>query len=243
MLLMAEDGSKPKPTLQWRMDGGAWHSLALTWNPGIVNGNASCASPCWKTGMISFDVPAHATYTIDFAVIFNPGSESFFSSGVYYTANAMVPDGVAGPEDAFSYMDPNAPLNGSSGSSSSSHGSSGSSSSHGSSSGSSSGSSGSKSSSSGSRTAVPSQSAVASPHPSVSATPSPAADTATVSVSSPPASLAASPSLAPVADAKAGGSGMSGDVLWIAIMVVVLAAGAGYVLTRRRRGNPPRSGA
>jgi hypothetical protein len=219
-LLMPNPVGEPEPTLQWRVDGGAWHGTSLSWDNGVVNGNASCASPCWKAGVVTLDVPAHTTYTIDLAVIFHAGPNSgFFSGAVYYTGQAVTDDGASGALVAWAYINQ--------ASSTAAPGGSG---------GGSSAPSRRPSPAVSSRIAAPSRSAAASPKASAS----PSASAATVS-SSPAAAPVTTPSLAPVADAHSGGSDMSTVITLIAVAVLALAAGAGFVLTRRRRGNPPQS--
>ena len=89
--------TKPEPTLEWRIGGGSWHGTSLSRDNGVVNGNASCASPCWKAGIVTLDVPAHTAYTIDLAVIFHSGlNHGFFSGAVYYTGQAITDDGASG---------------------------------------------------------------------------------------------------------------------------------------------------
>jgi hypothetical protein len=221
IVLLMQDSSEPEPTLQWRIDGGAWHGTYLSWDNGVVDGNASCASPCWKTGMITLDMPAHTTYTLDLAVIFNSGQSGFFPGAVYYTGQAVIPDGATGPMVAFAYEKLTGSAAGGSGS------------------GSGGGTSGHSTSSVADSSAVrPSRSAAASPKASASPSPSASAASATPTVSAAPAATpAASPNLATVADVHSGGSGMSGLITLIAVVVLALAVGAGFVLTRRRRGS------
>lgn len=226
VLLLPNPVSEPEPTLEWSIGGGSWHGTSLSWDNGVVNGNASCASPCWKAGIVTLDVPAHTTYTIDLAVIFHPGMNSgFFSGSVYYTAQAVTDDGASGALVAFAYINLGASTGGSSGSGSG-------------------GSTPSRRPSPvvSSRAAAPSQSTAASPK--ASASPSASASTASASAtvsSSSSATPVATPSLAPVADAHSGGPGTSAVITLIAVAVLAVAAGTGYVLTRRRRGNPPQS--
>lgn len=222
VLLMPNPVGEPEPTLQWRVDGGAWHGTSLSWDNGVVNGNASCASPCWKAGIVTLDVPAHTTYTIDLAVMFHAGLNSgFFSGAVYYTSQAALDDGASGVLVAWAYINlassTTAPGGSGGGGSTPSHR---------------------PSSVVSSQAAAPSRSAAASPKASASLSPS--ASAATVSHSS-AATPVATPSLAPVADAHSGGSGISTVITLIVVAVLALAAGAGFVLTRRRRGNPPES--
>jgi len=223
VLLLPNPVSEPEPTLEWRVDGGGWHGTSLSWDNGVVNGNASCASPCWKAGIVTLDVPPHTTYTIDLAVIFHPGMNSgFFSGAVYYTGQAVTDDGASGALVAWAYINQGGSTGGGGGS-----GGGGSAPSR------------RPSPAVSSRTAAPSRSAVTSPKASASPSASASAATATSSSAATPV---ATPSLAPVADVHSGGSDMSTVITLIAVAVLALAAGAGFVLTRRRRGNPPQSG-
>lgn len=223
VLLLPSPVDEPEPALQWRIDGGAWQGTSLSWDNGVVNGNASCASPCWKAAIFTLDVPPHTTYTIDLAVIFHTGlNYGAFDGGVYYTAHAVIPDGVSGPSVAWDYYNQagGAGAGGGSGGGGGAPGSG-------------------ASPVVGSRTAGPSRSTAASLGASVS--PSASAVTATPTVSSWSASPVASQGLAALADAHAGGSGTSMPtvIALVAAAVLALAVGAGFVLARRRRGNPP----
>jgi hypothetical protein len=224
VLLLPNPVSEPAPTLEWRVDGGSWHGAYLSWDNGVVNGNASCASPCWKAGIVTLDVPPHTTYTIDLAVIFHSGRNSgFFAGAVYYTGQAVIPDGAFGVQIAWAYVNLAGSTTGSGGS-----GGGGSTPHH------------SSSSAAGSPTASPSRSTAASPKASASPSLSAPTVTATPKASSSSAvAPMATPSLARVADTHSGGSGTSTAITLIAVAVLLLAAGAGFVLTRRRRGSPP----
>lgn len=228
VLLEPNPVHEPEPTLEWRIDGGGWNGAYLSWDNGVVDGNASCASPCWKAGIVTLDVPPHTTYTIDLAVIFHSGvNNGFFGGSVDYTADAVSQDGAYGAMVAWAYIDQAGSVVGGS-----SSGNGGSGSGH--------GSSGAVSA----RTATASHSPAASPEASVSPSASAATATATATPtasSSAAAAPAATPSLAPVSDARSGGSGISTVITLIAVAVLALAAGAGVVLTRRRRGTAPPS--
>lgn len=105
VLLLPSPSNEPEPTLEWRVDGGGWQGTSLSWDDGVVDGNASCASPCWKAGIVTLDVPPHTTYTIDLAVIFHAGMDSgSFSGAVYYTGQAVIPDGASGALVAWAYI-------------------------------------------------------------------------------------------------------------------------------------------
>jgi cell division septation protein DedD len=227
VLLLPNPVSEPEPTLEWRIGGGSWHGTSLSWDNGVVNGNASCASPCWKAGIVTLDVPAHTTYTIDLAVIFHSGLNSeFFSGAIYYTGQAVTDDGASGALIAWAYINQAGSSTGNGGS-----GSGGSTPQH------------SPSTAASSRTAAPSHSPAASPKASASPTPSRTTTTATPTptASTPsPATHAATPNLAPVADTHSGGSGPSTAIAATGMVVLALAAGAGYVLTRRRRAKEQR---
>jgi LPXTG-motif cell wall-anchored protein len=229
VLLLPNPVSEPEPTLEWSIGGGSWHGTSLSWDNGVVNGNASCASPCWKAGIVTLDVPAHTTYTIDLAVIFHSGMNSgFFSGAVYYTAQAVTDDGASGGLVAWAYLNQAGSSTGSGGSGS---GGTTTTTHH------------SPTPAPSSHTATPSPSA--SPSPKASATPTPSAATTSATpttVTSPPATDVATPSLAPVADAHSGGSGPSTAIALTAVVLLALAAGAGYVLRRRRKSaDHPRS--
>ena len=224
MLLLTNAASHPEPTLQWSIAGGGWHGVYLSWNPGIVNGNASCGSPCWTAGMVSLDVPPHTAYTIDLGVIFNPAvNEGVFGGAVYYTAQASIPDGTYGVQLDWAYVNQSGSGAGGGGGS-----------------GAGGGSSGHRSSPTASAHAsVPSQqTTAASPTGPAALSPSASAGTATPAQSaSPSATPVATASIAPVADVRPGGSGgVSAVITVIAVAVLALAGGAGFVLARRRRG-------
>lgn len=223
IVLLMSPAKEPEPTLEWRVDGGAWHDTYLSWDDGVVNGNASCASPCWKAGIVKLDVRPHTTDTIDLAVIFHSGlNNGFFSGAVYYTGQAVIPDGVSGAVVAWSYINRARGAGAGGGS------------------GGGSGAPNRGPSPVSSRTTGPPQSSAASPEaspsPSASAAIAPAAGS-----SSSPAAPMATPSLARVADAHPDGFGISTVITVIAVAILALAAGAGWVLTRRRRGSPPQS--
>jgi hypothetical protein len=231
VLLLPNPVSEPEPTLEWRVGGGSWHGTSLSWDDGVVNGNASCASPCWKAGIVTLDVPPHTTYTIDLAVIFHSGrSSGFFSGAVYYTGQAVIPDGASGALVAWAYLD-QAASSGSGGS-----GSGGGAPAH------------SSSPVVSSRSAAPARSTAPSPKaskktsPKASASPSASAAATTSAASSPSAAVsAATPSIAPVADVRSGGSGISTLVTLAALAILASGAGTGLVLARRRRGKLPQS--
>ncbi|MBR7830846.1 hypothetical protein KDK95_31370 [Actinospica sp. MGRD01-02] len=230
VLLLPSPVSEPEPTLEWRVDGGSWHGAYLSWDNGVVNGNASCASPCWKAGIVTLDVPAHTTYTIDLAVIFHSGlSHGFFSGAVYYTSQASLDDGAYGAMVAWAYQAGSSTGGGVSGtpshSASTASGSRTTASAHASATGS---------------TASASASTSASPSPRLKA--SAAATTPTPASPSASATPVATPSLVPAADIHSGGAGPATFVAAIVGVLLALAVGAGFVLTRRRRGNPPESG-
>lgn len=234
VVLLPSPAGEPEPSLQWRIGSGAWHGTSLSWDNGVVNGNASCASPCWKAGMVTLDVPPHTTYRIDLAVVFHPGlSYGSFSGAVYYTGDAASLDGVSGALMAWDYSDEAGSTGGGGGGS----GGGGSSPGRGSSPG------------AGSHAASPPRSTKASPKTSTSPKASTSASTqasasapaATVGAvsSSTAAAPVATPSSSLVADTESGGSGISTAITLIAVAVLALAIGAGYVLTRRRRGDLP----
>ena len=225
VLLLTNAASHPEPTLDWSIAGGGWHGVYLSWNPGIVHGNASCASPCWTAGMVSLDVPPHTTYTIDLGVTFNPAaSDSAFGGAVYYTAQSSIPDGVYGVQIGWAYVDESG---GGAGGSGSGGGGGGGSSGHGSSPAASAHASG------------PSQqTTAATPTGPTTLSPSASAGAATPAQSaSSSATPVATASVAPVADVHAGGSGGVSAVITVtAVAVLALAGGVGFVLARRRRG-------
>ena len=223
VLLLTNAASHPEPTVEWSTAGGGWHGVYLSWNPGIVDGNASCASPCWTGGMVSLDVPPHTTYTIDLGVTFNPAANGgAFAGDVYYTAQAGIPDGTYGAELGWAYVNQSGSGAGGSGAGggggSSGHGSSPAASAH---------------------ASNPSQQTTAA-NPSGPATlsPSASASTATPAQSaSPSATPVATASVAPVADVHSGGSGgVSAVITVIAAVILALAGGTGFILARRRRG-------
>jgi hypothetical protein len=227
VLLLPSPVNEPEPTLEWRIGDGSWHGTSLSWDNGVVNGNASCASPCWKAGIVTLDVPAHTAYTIDLAVIFHSGlNHGFFSGAVYYTGQAVTDDGASGALIAWAYINQ-------AGSTGGSGGSGGSTPQH------------SPSAAASSRTAVPSHSSpAASPKASASASPTPSRTTTTAAptptptptASTPsPATHAATPNLAPVADTHSGGSGPSPALAATGIVILALAAGAGYRWKKRRQ--------
>jgi hypothetical protein len=219
VLLLPSPVSEPEPTLEWSV-GGGWHGTSLSWDDGVVDGNASCASPCWKAGIVTLDVPAHTTETIDLGVVFHSGlNHGFFSGAVYYTSQASLDDGAAGPLVAFAYIDQAGSSGGGSGSGSG-------------------GGSGGGSSSGGASGHSPSPAAGSQ---AASRSAAPATTTSAPAVDSASAAPVATPSLAPVADVHSGGSGMSSVITLIALALLVLAAGTGLLLTRRRRGDQPPS--
>lgn len=221
VLLLTNAASHPEPTLEWSIAGGGWHDVHLSWNPGIVDGNASCASPCWTAGMVSLDVPPHTTYTIDLGVTFNPAAnEGAFAGAVYYTAQASIPDGTYGVQLGWAYVNQSGSKAGGSGA------------------GGGSGSSGHGSSPAASTLASgpAQQTTVASPNGPITVSPSVSASAATPTQSSPSATPVVTASVAPVADVHAGGSGgLSAVITAIAVVVLALAGGAGFLLARRRR--------
>jgi hypothetical protein len=221
--LLANSANGPAPTLQWRVGGGAWQGADLSWDNGSATGDPNCASPCWKTGIIGLDVPAHRTLTIDVAVIFHCAgfSSCGFMGAVDYTDDAVAPGFMPGVTISWSYDDLKSSGSGSGGGSTGSApvGGAGSS----------------KPPAVSSRPPAPSRSAA----PSIKASPRPSPSVAGASPSSdsPAPAPAASADLATVADTRAGGTGMSSLIALIAVVVLALAFGSAFVLIRRRRAD------
>ncbi|WP_157436118.1 hypothetical protein [Actinospica robiniae] len=222
VVLLQNGQNPPEPTLQWRVDGGAWRGASLSRDHGSSS-DPLCASPCWKTNLIAIDVPAKRTLTIDIALIFQSAgyTSEGFSGAASYVDDTAFPQYLNGPLLYWSYDNAQASSKGS-----------------GTGSGggvSSSGSGGSKSSVVSSRTPAPSPTHSAAPSPKASPSPSQSASAASPSARSSSPAAVPSPRTAAVADVRSSGSGMSGVIALIALVVLALAAGAGFVLMRRRR--------
>jgi hypothetical protein len=221
---LANSSNAPAPTLQWRVGGGAWQGANLSWDNGSANGDPDCASPCWKTGIIGLDVPAHATLTIDVAVIFHCTGFSAceFMGNVDYTDDAAFPEYMPGVTISWSYDNPKGGGSGSGGGSTGSGGNAPGG-----------GAGSSKPSVVNSRPPAPSRSAA--PSTKAGRRPSPSMTSAGALTGSPVPASAASADLATVADTHAGGTGISSLIALIAVVLLALAAGFGLVVIRRRR--------
>lgn len=77
-------GDAHRPTLDWRVDGGSWQPVALTWMA------YSSGDPGWQTGMMSYGVAAHSSETIELGLSFPSGTpnETLDTGVVSYAAQA-----------------------------------------------------------------------------------------------------------------------------------------------------------